>query len=217
MVLSLVLILLPLRSIGRVGTRGCTRLIILCYFALLGLSFLFLEIAFIQKFILFLSHPTYAIAVILSSFLIFAGLGSGISHAVLRRRMDDFDSSARKTVLIAACVIAAISIAYVFALTPIIDALIGLGDAAKIAMTIALIAPLAFFMGMPFPIGLKFAGRIYPGLVPWGFGINGCASVMSPIIATIFAIHIGFSAVVVCAAAMYLLAPACLWALRRST
>jgi hypothetical protein len=135
---------------------------------------------------------------------------------VLKRHEDGFDFSGSRTVLIATIVIAAISIGYIFALPPLIDALIGLGNAAKIALSIALIAPLAFFMGMPFPIGLKLAGRIEPGLVPWGFGINGCASVMSPIVATILAIHLGFSAVVVCAAVMYLLAPACLWGLRRS-
>lgn len=215
-VLSLVLIALPLRSIGSIGTRRGTRFCVVAYFSLLGLAFLFLEIAFIQKFILLLSHPTYAIAVILSSFLIFAGLGSGISHAVLRRHEDGFDFSGSRTILIATIVIAAISICYVFALPPLIDALIGLGNAAKIVISVALIAPLAFFMGMPFPIGLKLAGRIEPGLVPWGFGINGCASVVSPIIATILAIHLGFSAVVVCAAVMYLIAPACMWGLRRS-
>jgi len=215
-VLSLVLIALPLRSIGRaVGGRGL-RLLVIGYFSLLGLAFLFLEVAFIQKFILFLSHPTYAISVILASFLVFAGLGSGISGALLRRHEEAFEFSGPRTAFIATGLIAAISIGYVFALPPLIESLMGLGDAAKIAISVSLIAPLAFFMGMPFPIGLKLAGRIEPALVPWGFCINGCASVISPIVATILAIHLGFSAVAASAAVMYLIASACLLRLRRT-
>lgn len=199
-VLGIVLIILPLRSLRGVVGRHGTKLGVVAYFSLLGLAFLFLEIAFIQKFILFLSHPTYAIAVILSSFLIFAGIGSGISHLVIRRT----DLSSAKLILISVICIAAISLIYVLALPHLFDSLIGLGNVTKIFISAALIAPLALFMGMPFPVGLGLAGRTEPSLIPWAWGINGCASVISPIIATILAIHMGFTAVVIAAAACYI-------------
>ena len=58
----------------------------LVYFAAIGFAFMFIEIAFIQKFVLFLSHPLYAVAVVLFAFLLFAGIGSAASQALARRR-----------------------------------------------------------------------------------------------------------------------------------
>ena len=78
--------------------------------------------------------------------------------------------------------------------------------AVKVPLTLLLIAPLAFFMGMPFPLGLARLAEASPGLVPWAWGINGCASVVSAVLATLLAIGIGFSAVVALAVALYLLA-----------
>ena len=78
--------------------------------------------------------------------------------------------------------------------------------AIKIALSMALIAPLAFAMGMPFPLGLaSLAARSAP-LIPWAWGINACASVVAAIVATLLAIHAGFTAVVVIAVALYGLA-----------
>jgi MFS family permease len=69
-----------------------------------------------------------------------------------------------------------------------------------------LIAPLGFFMGMPFPLGLARVSARAPELVPWAWGVSGCFSVISAILATILAIHFGFTAVVLFAAILYLVA-----------
>jgi ABC-type multidrug transport system permease subunit len=83
-----------------------------------------------------------------------------------------------------------------------------LPDAFKIMISMALIAPLAFAMGMPFPVGLaRVAGRDRPR-VPWAWGINACASVVAAIVATLVAIHVGFTAVVLVAIVLYVLAAA---------
>jgi hypothetical protein len=79
---------------------------------------------------------------------------------------------------------------------------------AKVAIAVALIAPLAFCMGMPFPLGLKRVSERAPRWVPWAWGINGCASVLSAILATLLAIHFGFTLVVALAMALYVLAAA---------
>jgi hypothetical protein len=80
--------------------------------------------------------------------------------------------------------------------------------AVKIVISMALIAPLAFSMGMPFPLGLAtLATRSVP-LIPWAWGINACASVVAAILATLLAIHVGFTAVVILAVALYALAAA---------
>ena len=83
-----------------------------------------------------------------------------------------------------------------------------LADIAKIAISLTLIAPLAFCMGMPFPLALSRIAAHRPDLVPWAWGINGCASVLSAILATLLAMSFGFRAVVLIALALYLLAAA---------
>ena len=81
-----------------------------------------------------------------------------------------------------------------------------LDDFIKIVISVMLIAPLAFSMGMPFPLGLSRVSREMPDFVPWAWGINGCASVVSGILATLLAVHLGFNVVVGLAAGLYLFA-----------
>jgi len=196
--LSALLILAPLairrRRFGAVPTARVAG-----YFLALGLGFLFIEIAFIQRFTLFLGHPLYAVAVALAGFLVFAGLGSALAPAL------DRTGGRARPIAVSVAAIAAVAILYLLALPPLFRALIGLPGGAKIAIALALIAPLALPMGMPFPLGIvRVAGD---GLVPWAWAINGCASVVAAILATLLAIHFGFTAVVLIAVALYLTAP----------
>jgi spermidine synthase len=193
-----VLILLPLSRIRRSWPRGIGARMG-SYFFLLGLAFLFVEIAFIQKFILFLSHPLYAVAVVLSGFLVFAGLGSACSGRLVRRVGD----SKYSPVTIAVTGISAFALLYVAVLPLFFQQLMGLGDGTKIGLSILLIAPLAFCMGMPFPIGLNRVADTAPDFIPWAWGLNGFASVMSASLATLLAIEFGFTAVVLLALGLY--------------
>ncbi|MCZ6606924.1 MAG: SAM-dependent methyltransferase, partial [Alphaproteobacteria bacterium] len=73
----------------------------------------------------------------------------------------------------------------------------------KILVSVVLIAPLAFFMGMPFPLGLRRVADEAPRLVPWAWGVNGCASVLSAVLASLLATHVGFTVVVALAMGLY--------------
>ena len=199
--LGLVLILLPLALAKHAWAAGAGRRFGF-YFLLLGLAFLFVEMAFIQKFILFLSHPLYAVAVVLSGFLLFAGLGSALSERFARR----LPWPAVSPVTVAVTAIAILALLYIAILPTIFTAFIGLPDAARIAVSLALIAPLAFFMGMPFPLGLQRLAGLAPGFVPWAWGINGFASVVSAVLATLLAVEFGFNAVIVLALLLYAVA-----------
>ncbi len=198
-----VLILLPLARIKRTWPAG-TSTKAGSYFFLLGLAFLFIEIAFIQKFILFLSHPLYAIAVVLSGFLVFAGFGSAFSRRLTRR----VELIHRSPVTVTVAGIALIALLYLALLPVVFDQLMGLADGFKMALSIIMIAPLAFFMGMPFPIGLSRVATSAPDFIPWAWGINGFASVISASLATVLAIEFGFSMVVLIALALYAAAAA---------
>ncbi len=200
-VIGSLLILLPLSRMKRTRT-GDARFS--TYFLLLGLAFLFVEIAFIQKFTLFLSHPLYAVAVVLAGFLVFAGAGSAFSA-----RMAEFGASRGfRPVTVAVAGIAAIAAIYLVLLPPLFGRCIGFADGLRILLSIVLIAPLAFFMGMPFPLGLRRVAERAPDFVPWAWGINGFASVISAVLATLLAVHFGFTAVIVLAILLYIVAAA---------
>ena len=81
-----------------------------------------------------------------------------------------------------------------------------LPEAAKIGFSLLLIGPLAFWMGMPFPLALSRVSASQPGLVAWAWGINGCASVVSAVLAQMLAMSFGFSTVMMIAVGLYLAA-----------
>ena len=194
---SFLLVLLPLcirRSTKpRVGGLGWRMM---AYFVAIGTAFMFIEIAFIQKFILFLHHPLYAVSVVLCAFLVFAGLGS-----LMSARWHKHVSVLRVTTGIGM-----LSVLYVLLLPGLFNWLVQLPGELKIPVSALLIAPLAFLMGMPFPLGLSIVSNRLPSWIPWAWGINGCASVVGAILATLVAIHLGFVFVVFVAVLLYLLA-----------
>ncbi len=199
-VLSLVLILLPLAATKRAerdDSGAVTRLRVVAYFAGIGLAFLFLEIALIQKFMRFLHHPVFTAAVILASFLLFAGLGS------FRSRRYSTQGNQRAGVLRAISGIVLTGVAYLLLLDHLFSWLAAWPAVARMLVSSLLIAPLAFFMGSPFPLALSSLGKQAADMMPLAWGVNGCASVLSAVLATLLAIHFGFVTVVVLALMLY--------------
>ncbi len=195
--LGATLVLLPLALLRRRRTRGTGAAGV--YFVALGLAFLFLEIAFIQRFILFIGHPLYTVATVLSGFLVFAGLGAALAPRWQAR----FAVRPQRAVDSTVAAIGAISLAYLAGLPALFGLTMALPTAIKTLITLALIAPLALCMGMPFPLGLTRLARCAPDFIPWAWGINGCASVLSALLASLLAIHFGFATVVILAVGLY--------------
>ncbi len=188
---SLLLIVLPL-WLGRRGTErpldAPSRLAVLVYFAALGLGFMFLEIALLQRMSLFLTHPLYALALVLATFLTGAGLGSQAAGRLGAR----FGTGATLGAAVAA--ITAVTVLYAGALPWLAERAAGLTAGLKVLLAIPLIGTLAVGLGMPFPLGLSALGERAPGWVPWAWAINGCASVVGAVLAALLAIHLGFTA-----------------------
>jgi hypothetical protein len=137
----------------------------------------------------------------LCAFLVFAGLGSGVARPFALRVGSD-----RLAALIAIAGIAILAVADLLLLGALFRHLTALPLLAKLPISILAIAPLAFCMGMPFPLGLGRLQTEAPRLLPWAWGINGCASVVSTILASLLALHFGFSTVLLIAVALYALA-----------
>jgi predicted MFS family arabinose efflux permease len=95
---------------------------------------------------------------------------------------------------------------YLIALPVLLPSLVSLPAPPKTAIVLVLIAPLGFAMGLPFPLGLERVSAEAPDLVPWAWGINGCASVVGAVLASILAMHIGFTFVVCIALGLYAIA-----------
>jgi len=199
-VVSLLLILLPLAlSATRhafAAAPAKLRRRVPGYFFALGLGFMAVEIPLLQRFTLFLSHPLYAAAIVLSAFLVFAGLGARFSARL--------GPSARWPF----AAVAATAGAYALLLPALLAAAMGLAQEWKVLLTLLLVAPLAFCLGMPFPLGLAAVAARAAPLVPWAWGINGFASVVATLLATLLAIHWGYTVVLLLATALYAVAAA---------
>ena len=184
---------------------------ILGYFACLGLGFIVIEIGLLQRLILLLGKPIYALAAILSTMLLASGCGSFAAGKLDPQRL---------TARLACCspASAVLLVAYAFFLPALIGALLGSPFAVRLVGSVALVAVPGFLLGMPFPSGiraLELAGE--RGLVPWVWGINGAMSVMASVTAIILAIELGYTAVFLLGAACYGLAALLLrrWPTRR--
>ena len=170
---------------------------VLYYFFAIGLAFLFIEIAFIQKFILLLHHPIYSIAVSLTAFLIFAGLGSFWSGILLRTK------SLCWILRYAVGSIIVVSVIYLLLFDTLFTQMLHLPVVVRMMLTVILIAPLAVCMGMPFPLAISALNRHAKHYIPWAWGINGCASVISAVLATVLSVNYGFVAVILLACLLY--------------
>ena len=203
---GLVLILIPLFFLKRQDASPTTHdsrfatWRVFGYFLSLGVGFMFVEMSFIQKFLLLLANPTYAVAVVLCAFLLFAGLGSLFSL-----RLSQIGRLRRHPTAVAIGALSVIALVYLQLLPPIFHRFLASSDLLKITVSIGLIAPLAFFMGMPFPLGISWLQRHEPHLIAWAWGINGYASVVSAILATCLAIAFGFNTVILLAVGVYLI------------
>jgi len=190
-VVSVTLIVVPLACAARV-TRHAPRVTVLVYFAALGLGFLLLEMALLQKLALFLAHPILAAALVVATFLVFAGIGSATAWM-----------QSPFAPLCAVIVIGGLELLF---LPRLLSATFGIAPVAQAALMVLGIAPLAYFMGMPFPLGLRRVAQNAPVLVPWAWGINGCLSVVAASLTPVLAIHFGFNAVIAAGLSCYFVA-----------
>jgi spermidine synthase len=184
-------LILPL-ALHRSDFAGRTSIAALLYFIAVGFGFILVEVSLIQRFVLFLGHPTYALTVVVFLLLLFSGAGS-----VAAKRW--ISGSARLLPLLGT--IAALIVVLLFLLPALLPATIGLPFFAKLLISGAVLAPLGFLMGMPFPSGLRLVAT-----VEWAWALNAAASVLGSVMAMIIAIHFGLTATLACAAAAYLMA-----------
>jgi hypothetical protein len=167
---------------------------VLAYFGAIGLGFLFIEIVFLQKVLLFVHQPTVVLGLVLAVFLVAGGAGSAWAGR------SPSGPAARRRLRLAVSAILVLGTAYALTYSALLEALVGSALLLKACLAALLLAPLAFFMGAPFPLAMR---ELDAALAAWGWGINGCASVVSAPLATLLAIDCGLTAVLGIALALY--------------
>jgi len=198
-VMGALFIILPLwiSSQRRGLTRPSWRLLV--YFGGLGVAFMMVEIPIVQRLAIYLGRPVYSLAVALFSILLFSGLGS-LCAGRLAIEPSHWLRKQLFPLLLALVILHAMAGGWLLRTT------IGWPLPGRLGMTVALLAPLGFLMGMPFPLGMRWAGTHRPGVVPWHWGINGVMSVLGSALSIALAIHFGLRATLFIAAGVYGLA-----------
>jgi len=180
----------------------------LLYFVAVGLGYILVEIAFIQRFVLFLGHPTYALTVVIFLLMISSGAGSLFSRLWLPRT---------NSCWVPLLLVIVTLLADVFFLPGRLAALVGLGFEYRLLVSGVLLIPLGFLMGMPFPTGLRALAALpapeFPvgeeasdNAVEWAWAMNAAASVLGSVLAMVIAIQFGLTVTLSCGAAAYVLA-----------
>jgi spermidine synthase len=198
----LIFLVLPLMLRGAHMRHSSVPLL---YFIAVGLAYILVEIAFIQRFVLFLGHPTYALTVVIFLLMLSSGAGSLFSRRCLPRSEMGW---------IPLLLILAVLLLYIFVLPTRLAAWVGLEFQYRLLISGVLLVPLGFLMGMPFPTGLR-ALAVTPATdfpepaenaVEWAWAMNAAASVLGSVLAMVIAIQFGLTVTLACGAAAYVLA-----------
>jgi hypothetical protein len=192
---ALILALPPLMLGSRLPSEPGVRRFLM-YFLFIGAGYILVEVALIQKFVLFLGHPTYALTVIIFSMLVASSLGSHFSRRTWR--------SVPGVVAILVALLA-------FGIPFVTETGVGWPLPVKCAVAALLVAPAAFLMGMPFPTGLRLLEARHKPSVRWAWSINAAASVLGSAAAIFFAIYFGLRATLIIGGGCYLLALGVSW------
>jgi hypothetical protein len=177
------------RGRPRTGDAGGYQASIV-YFSCLGLGFMAVELSLLQNLTLLVGHPVFTLSLLLFTILAAGGAGAWASGRFAMQRV--------------CLAVAVVSAAYAFVLPAAVPALLPLPLSARVALAVAVVAPLGFAMGMPFPSGLRRAGRGPLQPAPFYWGLNGILSVVGSIGTMVLAVNLGFKVAMVAGSLCYL-------------
>ncbi len=196
---ALVFILGPLFVFRRRALReGSGRGATVIAFLALGLAYITVEMGLIHRLTLYLGRPALVMATVLGTLLIGSGVGSAFSARFQSRRAPGLAALAAAVAGLAAAQLIALIATHTLALS----------DPLRVSMTVMVIAPVGFVMGMPFPLLLRRLKETCPARIPWAFGINGLASVIGTVTALLIAMTLGQTAVLLAGVLCYIAAAA---------
>lgn len=197
--ISALLIFLPiwLKFRKDPATKNVKKGKYILYFALLGLGYIIIEICLIQKFTLFLGQPVYTMLTVISTMLIFSGIGSMFSEKII---------ALVKNVNIVYIIIAALTLIIGLVNPYLFEAMSRADIMWRVIVSVAVLGPLAFFMGIPFPYGMSRIDNNSKYLVAYGWGVNGFFSVLGSVLVIMLSMSFGFVMVFIISSVLYIAA-----------
>jgi len=207
-VVSFFFIVLPLLASKTTTFQWGKSFGYLLYFFSLGIGFMFIEISFIQKFVLFVGYPAYAFAITLFSLLLFSGLGSYWTGRL--------KSKPENSITINVSILIPTVLVYAWMLPYLFEHYIGESLFTKILIPMLTQMPLGFMLGMLFPLGIKLVNQVDKRMVPWAWGVNGMSSVISTVLAILLAMNFGFTVVSYLAMIVYIIGTVSIIAAKRA-
>jgi len=191
---SVALIVAPVWRLRR-GMSQSAGLLTPMFFGGIGLAFLLVEVWMLHRFAMYLGHQTYSMSVVLSTLLVASGIGAWVGE----RQWPD----TTRRVSIGVSAIVTMVVLGLLVLPPLQDATWGMSVTVRGAIAMAYVAPIGFFMGFPFPAGLRWVNRVAPSAVPWAIGINAFASVLSTALVIPLSLFFGYKAVLFVGLGLY--------------
>lgn len=208
LLLTVLCILVPLRlTANRAALTGNGAL--LAFFAAIGVGFMLVETSQLQRLIIVLGHPTYALSVVLFSLLLSSGIGSYLTDGVDPER-------APQAGLLRLGVLIGILAVFGVATPALVRAFEDAATPVRITVAVAILMPIGLFMGMAFPLGMKLAARRAPALTPWLWGANGATSVLASVLTVAISLTWTISAAFWVGFACYGLAAGAYWMASRA-
>ncbi len=184
-VLSILCIIVPLAlSRRKIPLKGSTPFLV--FFFAIGLGFMFVEISQMQRLMVFLGHPTYALSVVLFTLLVGTGVGSALSERYVK------DVHSRRPMLVLG-VLLAVLVLFGLATPPLISAFSSATNGVRVTSSAAMLLVVGLLLGTPFPLGMRAAAGKHKEVTPWLWGLNGAAGVLCSVLAMATAITWGIS------------------------
>jgi hypothetical protein len=193
-----VFVAVPLRFSSIARKEGATTVPLLVYFSCLGAGFIGLELVFIQKFTHVIGSPLYTYSTVLFSMLSSAGIGSAASERL--------GISPRRRWQLPFAAIIVLGVALMLLYPAFAHLALALPLASRVAAVAAMIFPVGFFLGMPFPLGILAIANHPRGAISWAWGMNGLFTVTGGFFTVLISIGYGFDRTIVVALALYALA-----------
>lgn len=205
-VLVVVIVIWPLVRAGRPeGLTPAAFVQALAYFGLIGAGFMLVQIPFLQRFSVYLGHPTWTLAVILFGMICFTGVGSALS--------DRLSIEARWLPLLPLGV-AGVLVADTLLIHPLVQATAAWSLAGRTALVVAMVAPVSVLLGTAFPLGVRLVGERSDQAAAWLWGVNGACGVLASVSAVAVSMWFGIHRNLWMAAAAYVLVALLLRALQ---
>ncbi len=186
----------PLAKTGLPNMRRRDFLSAVGYFAAIGLGFMMVQVPFMQRFSVYLGHPTYAVVVTLFSMILMTGVGSFLSDRINLER-------GGKSLSYAGLVVLGLLLVR-FGVGPLSDATIQSGLFTRCLIVVAIVSPVSVALGLCFPLGMRLVTKISDDATPWMWAVNGAFGVLGAVSAVGVSMWMGIGTSLDCACLCYL-------------